>query len=53
MVYYAVKAYVDILDNKARDGLELFVQMKMEQNAAYKKECRHLFEDVAKLAIGR
>lgn len=30
MVYYGVKAYVDILDNKARDGLELFVQMKME-----------------------
>lgn len=27
-----------MLDDKARDGLELFVQMKMEQKAAYEKE---------------
>ncbi|EEH47042.1 uncharacterized protein PADG_03140 [Paracoccidioides brasiliensis Pb18] len=37
-IYYGGKADVNLLDDKLRGDLESFVQMKMEQNAAYEKE---------------
>ncbi|MCJ1253646.1 hypothetical protein MMC24_001458 [Lignoscripta atroalba] len=37
-IHFAGHANIDLLDNKARAGMQSFVQMKMEQKKAYDKE---------------